>query len=408
MTTATVPESAPFVVVGAGMAAARPAAALARATRQPVVLVGAERMAPYDRRALSKSILQGDAGANDISLHRPGQLQSLGIVPLLGRRALALDPDHRLVELDDGTTMGFGELLVATGRRTRSLDVEGFPLAGVETLREMDDALVLAEVLRGAERIVVVGAGLIGLEVAAAARRHGCAVTVVDPLAGRMPGPVGEAVRCWHEGAATEMRFGDRPVAFADRNTVSGMVLASGDCLPTDHLMVGVSSVPCAEWTGLAVATDGTLHVDDAGSTAVAGVWACGDVASWTDPTFGHVAVEHETVAQAHVGRVAMAMAGRPGRRRCRSPGPNSSAGGWSRWQHIGRDGSGVGLGVDGRRRLPPGQPLDRRGHSRSPGVATPVLGRLQRGEPTTVEDVVAMVGDALSAAAGRAAGAGT
>lgn len=402
MTEAAVPTRAPFVVIGAGMAGGRAAAALAKSTRQPVILVGGEKAVPYDRPALSKAVLLGEAGASDIALQRPGQLQGLGVAPVLGRRACGLDPNKRVVELDDGTAVAYGQLLVATGRRARMLDIAGASLAGVHTLRELDDAQVLAQALRTGGRVVVVGAGLIGLEVAAAAEHHGCTVTVVDlldrPLGGRLPEAVGNAVRQWHEEMGTDLRFGDRPTAFVGGDALSGVTLAGGDHLPADHVVVGVGSEPCTDWAdALPVAPDGTLPVDDEGRTAVEGIWACGDVASWDDPTFGRLTVEHETVAQAHARRVAMALAGR-------APGPAPVPFGWS--EQLGRrvEVAGATWGEPDLVPVPgtTGVVVAHRGPdgvvgvatAGAPGVATRVLQRMQRREQTTIDDVVGIVAD--------------
>lgn len=405
-----VPDRAPFVVVGAGMAGGRAAFTLARATRRPVVLVGGEPVAPYDRTALSKAVLLGEAEPADIALHRPGQLQAAGVIPVLGRRACGFDPDRRVVMLDDGSSIAYGELLVATGRRARPLALGGARLVGVHTLRELDDALALRSALAAGRHVVVVGAGLVGLEVAAAARRHGCRVTVVDPapypLAGRLPEPVGEAVRRWHDDAGTDLRFGDRPAGFAGVTTLSHVVLAGGACLAVATAVVAVGSVPCTDWAaGLPVAADGTVPVDEAGRTAVDGVWACGDVASWCHPTLGPIVVEHETLAQAHARRVALAMAGRP-------PGAMPVPYAWSEQLGHRVEVAGVTSG-DPEVVAVPGATGTVVAHRRgavvvgvatadAPGVASLVLQRLQGGEPTTVDDVVDLVApDQLAGAGG-------
>lgn len=405
-------DGAPFVVVGAGMAGGRAAAALARATRRPVVLVGGEPAAPYDRPALSKGLLRGDADPAALALYRPGQLQSLGVVLRLGRWACGLDPDRRVVALDDGSTVAYGELLVATGRRARALAVDGARSAGVHTLRNLEGALRLRAALRSGKPVVVAGAGLIGLEVAAAARGQGCPVTVVDPLpaplAGRLPGAIAAAVRRWHEDAGVVLRLGDRPTAFTGSGALTHVELAGGGRLAAATAVVGVGSVPCTDWADpLPAAADGTLAVDAAGRTTLPGVWACGDVARWTDPVLGPVAVEHETLAQAHARRVAMAMA-----MAGRDPGPLPVPFAWSEQYGHRVEAAGVTAG-EGEVVAAPGAGtvvVHRRvgavvgvATADAPAVASRVLQRLQRSEPTTIDDVVALVveaGGGLSPAA--------
>ena len=312
-------ETGGYVVVGGGMAGARGAHALARATGETVTLVGAEPVLAYDRTALSKAFLRGEAEEAGISLYRADQWDKSGVRAHLGRTACGLEPDRKVVVLEGGAEIGYEQLLVATGRRARRLEIPGADLDGVLTLRHLADARALRDRMGTGGSLVVVGAGFVGLEVAAAGRKGGLCVQVVDvdpvPLAARLGRIVGARVRAWHEERGVVFHLGDPPEEMVGTGTVAGLRLAGGGQLGATVVVVGVGSEPCAQWVGpLERFPDGTVAVDPAGRTSAAGVWACGDVASFVHESFGRVVIEHETVAQTHARMVAMAMAGRPSR----------------------------------------------------------------------------------------------
>jgi len=167
-------------VVGAGLAGVRTCEALrSRGYDGRIVLVGAEKHQPYSRPPLSKEVLRGDKDASVATLRTAGELAALGVEQRLGVAARGLRPADRAVHLDDGSEVGYDHLVVATGADPRPLPGDRSP--GVHVLRTVDDCLALRDAIDPGTRVVVVGAGFIGLEVAASLRARGIAVDVVAP-----------------------------------------------------------------------------------------------------------------------------------------------------------------------------------------------------------------------------------
>ena len=236
---------------------------------EPIVLIGAEKHAPYSRPPLSKEVLRGDAEASTATLRGADELAALEVDVRLGLTAVGLDVDGRKVLLDDGEVVAYDEVVIATGATPRRLPGKAFDRAHV--LRTVDDCLNLRTQLVDGARVAIVGAGFIGLEVAASARARGCAVTVIDvlpePLARVLPVEVGRVVRKLHE---------DKGVVFQLSVGVDGDV-----DLEADVVVVGIGATPETGWldgSGLDV-EDGV--VCDEALVAAPGVWAVGDVARW-------------------------------------------------------------------------------------------------------------------------------
>ncbi|RFU22461.1 NAD(P)/FAD-dependent oxidoreductase [Geodermatophilus marinus] len=296
------PQPEPVVVVGAGLAGAKAVETLRDEGHDgPVVLLGAEPERPYERPPLSKQYLSGGAPREGAFVHDEGWYAGHDVELRTGVRATALDPaDHRL-ELGTGEVLRYGRLLLTTGAAPRRLGAPGADLAGVRYLRTLPDADGLrAELSAGDRRVVVVGAGWIGLEVAAAARSYGNEVAVVEPLPTplhRVLGPeMGEVFARLHRAHGVDLRTG---TGVRELVGVGGRVAAvrldpDGE-LPADLVVVGVGVVP---ETGLAAAAgldvgDGVL-VDAALRTSAPDVFAAGDVAAAFSPLHGrHVRVEH-------------------------------------------------------------------------------------------------------------------
>ncbi|MFC8717226.1 NAD(P)/FAD-dependent oxidoreductase [Kitasatospora sp. NPDC057198] len=275
------------VVVGAGMAGAQAALGLRQGGwRGPLALVGEELHLPYDRPPLSKDVLLGkaDATAFEIDWHE------LGVDLLTGRRATGLEPG--LLHTDRGG-LPYDALVIATGAAPRTLP--GLP--GARTLRTVDDAHALRAALTPGRRIVLVGAGWIGAETATVARQLGCQVTVVEaaaaPLAGALPAELGALMADWYAAAGVDLRCGAAVAGAAD----GGVLLADGTHLPADEVVVGVGARPATDWLlggPLAPDPDGTLPVDDRLRTALPGVLAAGDCASYPSARSGtRLAVQH-------------------------------------------------------------------------------------------------------------------
>lgn len=298
------------LVVGASVAGVAAAVGLRDAGfGGEIVLLGDERHPPYDRPPLSKQLLRGATELEAIGLPAAARLEELGIEHRHSTTATGLDLAARELELEGGERLGFDGLLLATGSAPRRLP--GQPqVEGIYTLRTADDALGLRAALTGCDRVAIVGAGFIGLEVASEARGLGVEATVVDlaphPLA-RVFGPeVGERVRRLHEEHGVEVRCG----AAIDGIAVAGGRVAGielpGETIAADVVVIGIGAAPATGWLAGSGLEIGDGVVCDAGLQAAPGVYAAGDVARWEHPVFGSIRVEHWTTAGEHA-RVAAA-----------------------------------------------------------------------------------------------------
>jgi NADPH-dependent 2,4-dienoyl-CoA reductase/sulfur reductase-like enzyme/nitrite reductase/ring-hydroxylating ferredoxin subunit len=296
------------VVIGAGAAAYAAADALRReGYAGDVTLVGSEESGPVDRPNLSKEYLSGKAPEDWIPLALPD-----GVELRTGARVTDIDTSERLVRLADGSVIQWGALLVATGAEVVRLDVPGSDLPHVHTLRTFADSKAIIEGARRAKRAVVVGAGFIGLEVAAALRERGVGVDVVAPASplGKILGPeVGAFLARLHQEHGVVLHIGEGVASISE----TAVRLTSGGTLPADLVVVGIGVRPAtalAERSGLRV--DRGIVVDRHLETSARGVFAAGDVARWTDPRFGGaIRVEHWVVAERMGAAAARSILGR-------------------------------------------------------------------------------------------------
>ena len=289
------------VVAGASLAGLRAVETLrGRGYDGTLVWIGAEPHEPYDRPPLSKEILRGEWGPERTVLSKPEKLSALQAELRLGRRALSLDPGSRKLRLDSGEELSYDGLVLATGARPRTLpDIAA--LEGVHTLRTLDDALVIRRALEGGPRVVVVGAGFIGSEVAASSRALGLEVTLVEtlpaPLAAALGPRLGEAVAELHRDHGVQLLCGVGVKAVLGSRRMEGVRLTDGRRLGAD--LVGVGVVPETEWlesSGLEL--DDGVVCDATLAASAPGVVAAGDVARWPSPLAeGPVRVEHWTNA---------------------------------------------------------------------------------------------------------------
>lgn len=277
-----------IAVVGASLAGLRTVEALRREGFEGrITVIGAEDALPYDRPPLSKQFLTDDWDEEKLALARDG-VDALDADWRLGCSATALDAKARRLTLADGDRIEADAIVLATGTRAKRLPF-GRELSGVLELRTLEDARALRERLAEAKRAVVVGAGFIGMEVAASCRKKGLEVTVVEPL----PAPLirglgrtlGERVARTHRDEGVEFRLGVGVEGFEGDDRVTGVVLEGGDVLPADVVVVGVGAAPAVEWlddAGLEI-DDGIL-CDATGETGIDGVYALGDCARWENP----------------------------------------------------------------------------------------------------------------------------
>ncbi|MCW2723976.1 MAG: FAD-dependent pyridine nucleotide-disulfide oxidoreductase [Frankiales bacterium] len=298
------------VVVGAGPGGLRTVEQLRKKGYDgALTVVGDEPHAPYDRPALSKQVLLGKAEPTALALRGAEQLAALGADFRLGRRAVSLDVPEARLELDDGDTLRFDALVLATGCGARRLQI-GAGLAGVHYLRSLDDAVAVRAALATARRIVVVGGGFIGCEVAAAARALGLEVTLVEaaaaPLAPILGGRVGELVTQLHVERGVTVRSGTGVAGIDGGTRVESVRLSDGSEVAADVVVLGVGTQPSTDWLAGSGLTLDNGVLCDRHCSAGTGVFAVGDVARWYNPLFDEVMrIEHWTNAAEQAAVVA-------------------------------------------------------------------------------------------------------
>jgi 3-phenylpropionate/trans-cinnamate dioxygenase ferredoxin reductase component len=291
-----------FVIVGGALAGARAAQGIrAEGFQGRVVIVAAEDHQPYIRPPLSKEYLQGTALRDTVFVHPDAWYAEQHVEVLRGRAASALSPADHTVTLADGELLRYDKLLLATGASPRRYPSPGGALAGVHHLRTLDDSERLRGALApGTSRVVIVGAGWIGLEVAAAARHYGNTVTVLGresiPLNQILGDEVGAVFGELHRANGVDLRMSTGVSDLVGKaGTVTGVLLDTGEVVPADVVVVGIGAVPN---TGLAadagLEIDNGIVTDSAFHTTAADVYAVGDVASVFHPVLGHrIRIEH-------------------------------------------------------------------------------------------------------------------
>jgi NADPH-dependent 2,4-dienoyl-CoA reductase/sulfur reductase-like enzyme len=286
-----VPGPETVIVVGASLAGLRAAEELRRLGFDGrLVMVGAESHLPYDRPPLSKAVLAGEAQADDIVLRHQSS-DDLDVDWRLGRRAVGLDVASRTIELHDGEQItGDRGIVIATGASPRRL--AGVPaLAGIHQLRTLDDCLAIrADLDAGARRVVVVGAGFIGSEVAATCRARHLDVTVLEALPAPMVrglGPVlGDVLAGLHRDHGVDLRTGVGVEGVDGVERVERVRLADGNTVDADIVVVGVGVTPATAWLDASGLTIDNGVVCDETLLAAPGIVAAGDVCRWPNPVF--------------------------------------------------------------------------------------------------------------------------
>lgn len=278
------------VVVGASLAGLRTVEALRREGFEGrISVVSAESELPYDRPPLSKQYLVDAWEDEKLALARDG-VEKLSADWKLGVAARSLDPQAKRVTLEDGSTLEADAIVIATGARARRLPF-GRDLEGVVELRTLADARRLRAEIAKASRVVVVGAGFIGMEIAASCRQKGLEVTVVEPL----PAPLvrglgarlGERVARKHREEGVIFRLGVGVDGFEGEGRVTGVRLSDGETLPADVVVVGVGAAPATEWLeGSGLEIDNGVLCDATGATNREGIFALGDCARWENPRY--------------------------------------------------------------------------------------------------------------------------
>jgi 3-phenylpropionate/trans-cinnamate dioxygenase ferredoxin reductase component len=313
-------ETAPFVVVGAGLAGAKTAEALRdQGYDGPLVLVGDEIDRPYERPPLSKEYLTGKADRDSVYVHPSFWYDEHNVDLRLGSTVVGIDRDTHHVVLADGSRIGYTKLALATGSTPRPLPVPGRDLDGVLHLRRLADSDRIAQTLRSDTRLVIVGGGWIGLETAAAARQAGAQVAVLEhaelPLL-RVLGPeIARVFADLHRDHGVDLRTGVQVAEVTGHaGTADGVRLTDGTHLPANAVIAGVGIIPndtLAADAGLTV--DNGIVVDEHLQTRDPDIYAAGDVANAYHPLLGrHLRVEHWANA---LNQPAVAAAGMLGQR---------------------------------------------------------------------------------------------
>ena len=312
-----------LVIVGASYAGTQ----LAASARElgfdaPIVLLGEERHAPYQRPPLSKGVLTGKTSLDALPLRGADFFELQGIDLRLGQRATAVDPRARTLTLDDGSTLKYGWLALATGARCRPLPVPGNELDGVFNLRTLDDALRVSDALSRATRACIVGGGFIGLEVASALAARGAAVTVVESqtrlLARSFPPLMSEYLANAHRQRNLDLILGRGVRALSGASgRVEHVELDDGRRIDCDMVVLGIGVQPNVELAERAgITCDNGILTDALGRTSAPNVIAVGDVANTEVPTIpgGPARMRLESIQAANDGAraAASALAGKP------------------------------------------------------------------------------------------------
>ena len=308
-----------FVIVGGGLAAGKAAEALrTQGFTGRIILVGDENHRPYLRPPLSKDYLQGKADRDSVLVHPDDWYDEHDVELLLGNEAIALDRTERRVRLSDGSDVAYDRLLLATGSSPRLLSIPGADLTGVHYLRRIEDCEAIKAAFGQVSRVVIVGAGWIGLETAAAARAAGLEVTVLEsadlPLVQILGAQVGKVFADLHTEHGVDLRLGVQVESFSGNDgLVTTVHLKDGTSIATGMVIVGVGITPnvaLAESAGIEV--DNGIVVDEHLRTSDPDVFAAGDVANAYNPRLGRrIRVEHWANA---VNQPAVAAAGMLGR----------------------------------------------------------------------------------------------
>lgn len=312
-------DHASLLIVGGGLAGAAAVESYRKAGgAESVAIISADADLPVHRPPLSKEYLRGDEVREKVLVHPAEFYRDNAIAVHLDTRVDRIEPDEKRVVLADGRLFGFDTLVLATGARPRRLDIPGAGLPGVYYLRSLVSADRLREAYNGARRAVIIGAGFIGMEVAASLNARGMACTVVE-MGPRMwprivPPVTAGFIQRYFESRGVSLRFGASVKGLEGERRVRSVVLESGETLEADLVVAGVGvalNTGLAEQAGLEVDRTGII-VDEYLHTSHPAVYATGDVASFPDPIGGRLHLEHWDNALQQGRALGQTLAGSP------------------------------------------------------------------------------------------------
>jgi 3-phenylpropionate/trans-cinnamate dioxygenase ferredoxin reductase subunit len=317
-----VKDSKTFVIVGGGLGGAKAAEALReKGFDGKVVLLADEEYLPYERPPLSKEFLAGKKSLSDFTVHDSEWYRDNKIDLRVGTEALAIDRKAHTVALADGTNLPYDKLLLATGSRARWLSIPGADSTGVHHLRKFGDAENLNTALKDGTSLAIVGAGWIGLEVAASARERGVDVTVVEtakaPLIGAVGEEVGNVFAQLHRDHGVDLRLETEVKEITvEEGKATGLKLGDGSTITADRVLIAVGAQPnieLAEEAGLSTG-DGGVLVDASLRTSDPDIYAVGDIAAAEHPLFDErIRTEHWANALKQPAVAVAGMLGEPG-----------------------------------------------------------------------------------------------
>jgi len=307
-----------FVIVGASLTGAKAAEELREKDFEGrIVLIGAESERPYERPPLSKDYLRGEKEEKPF-VHDEGFYDEHDIELRTGVEVTAIDPLGSKITLGNGDTIEFERLLIATGAEPRKLDLPGADLDGVIYLRSIEDSDALGAKFGDGVKVVVVGAGWIGSEVAASAREKGCEVTMIAPESApleRVLGPeLGKVYRDIHEDHGVRFLAGTGVTEFAGSGSVEAVITDANERIEADLVVVGAGVLPRTALAEAArIPTDNGILTGPSLETEAPGIFAAGDVANAYHPFYGErVRVEHWANARRQGAAAARSMLGEP------------------------------------------------------------------------------------------------
>ena len=293
-----------FVIAGASLAGAKAAETLrSEGFAGRVVLIGDEPVRPYERPPLSKAYLRGEVDFDSAAVHPEGFYTDHDVELLTSTTVTSIDTNAKQIEMDPGGLLAYDQLLLTTGAIPRQVTIPGGQLAGIHYLRSLSSCDSLRDALERATRLVVVGAGWIGSEVAASARQLGKEVALIEagqvPLERVLGTEVGTMFRDLHADRGVELHMGVGVQEFRGTAVAEQVVLADGSVVSGDLFVVGVGVSPRTELAQAAgLALDNGVVVDQHLATSVPGIWAAGDVADAYHPVFdARIRLEHWSAA---------------------------------------------------------------------------------------------------------------